>query len=360
MKAMILAAGVGSRLAPITDQLPKPLIPVLGKPVLARILDLLRSAGFNEFIANTHYLGSKIHAAFADQIQIRHEETLSGVAGGIRVCKEFLQRDQQTIAIIMGDALTNIDLVSMLRAHKSSGAMVTMAVQQVTDTSQFGVVCFDEQNRVTSFQEKPKASEALSNWANTGVYLFEPEVLDFIPSEEEVAVYDVAGDLFPALLENGKHLNTFTTNSYWADLGTHDQYRQTLFDCLNGIVDLEIDGQKYSWGYLGEDSQMSAGCFVKGKAYIGKNCKLGQCILKGNVIIEDNCVIEDGVELEDCLILAGSVIARGSVVKNQNIIPTQEEEIIYENENLSTELFNLYQRASQKAGSSASSSIQVD
>lgn len=321
MRAMILAAGVGSRLAPITDALPKPLIPVLGKPVLSRIIELLQANGFKEFIANTHYLGDKIQAAYSDQITIRHEENLSGVAGGIRVCADFLREANDTVAIIMGDALTNIDLEAMLKAHKASGAQASMAIKEVEDTTQFGVVCFDKNNKVTSFQEKPKPSEALSNWANTGVYLFEPSVLDEIPSVEDAPQYDVAKDLFPAMLAKGIHMNVFKTDSYWADLGTHAQYRQTLKDCITGIFKIEIPGDKYSWGYLSDSAQLSPGCFIKGKAYIGANSKVGRSIFKGTVVIEENCVIEDDVVLEDCLVLSGSVIKSGCKLKAQNIKP---------------------------------------
>lgn len=324
MRAMILAAGVGSRLSPITDSLPKPLIPVLGKPVLARIIDLLENSGFTQFIANTHYLGHKIAEEYKDKIIIRHEEQLSGVAGGIRTCADFLREGNGTFAIIMGDALTDLDLSEMLQAHKASGRPATIAVKQVEDTSQFGVVCFDQSGKVTSFQEKPKAKDALSNWANTGVYLFEPCVLDWIPSADEAPVYDVANDLFPIMLLNDKEINVFTTNSYWADLGTHAQYRQTVFDCLNGSLNLEVPGQKYSWGYLGDNSFMSAGCFIKGKAYIGDNCRIGRSILKGNVVIESNCVIEDNVILEDCMVLSGSIIRNGSRLRDTNVRPYDE------------------------------------
>ncbi len=330
---MILAAGVGSRLAPITDTIPKPMIPVLGKPVLSRIIDLLKQHGFSKFIANTHYLGQKIQAAYKNEIIIRHEDELSGVAGGIRVCADFLKEGKDTFAIIMGDAITDINLTDMLAKHKASGRKVTIAVKQVEDTRQFGVVCFDKTNRVTSFQEKPKAEEALSNWANTGVYLFEPEILDYIPSFEEAPVYDVAGDLFPKLLQAGVEMNTYEATAYWADLGTHTQYRQTLFDCMNGKFEIEIAGEQYSWGYLGENSNLAPGCFIKGNAYIGRNCHLGRAILKGQVVIEDNCIIEDGVVLEDCLVLSGSIIRNGCKLKDMNIeagseiypIPSEEE-----------------------------------
>lgn len=324
MRAMILGAGVGSRLAPITDVLPKPLIPVLGQPVLSRIIDLLKENGFNKLIANTHYLGHKIYEQYSDLLEIRQENQLSGVAGGIRVCSDFLKNDQQTFAVIMGDALTDINLSEMLAAHKLSGRIATIAVKQVEDTSGFGVVCFDETKRVISFQEKPKNQEALSNWANTGVYLFENEILDFIPNAAQAPVYDVAHDLFPALLEADIELNVYETNAYWADLGTHKQYRQTLFDCLDGIVKLQVEGQKYSWGYLGDNSDLKPGCFIKGKAYIGQNSSIGRAIVKGHVVIEDNCIIEDNVVLEDCFIMSGSIIRSGCRIREMNISPNSD------------------------------------
>ena len=320
MRAMILAAGVGSRLAPITDVLPKPLIPVLGETVLDRIISILTSSGFNELVANTHYRASQIHRAYSNLLEIREEKQLSGVAGGIRCCADFLRAGNNTFAVIMGDALTDLNLTEMLRIHKLSGRPATIAVKQVKDTSQFGVVCFDAQNKVSSFQEKPKAEQALSNWANTGVYLFEPEILDYIPSVQERPTYDVAHDLFPALLEAGLELNIYETNAYWADLGTHAQYRQALFDGLNGIVKIDIPGQSYSWGFLGDYTKLDPSCFIRGKAYIGKNCQIGQAVLQGNVVVEDNCIIEDDVVLDNCLIMSGCHIQKGSRLKERNIL----------------------------------------
>ena len=345
---MILAAGVGSRLAPITDSIPKPMIPVLGKPVLSRIIELLQKHGFNKYTANTHYLGQQIQEAFSQQIDIHHEEFLTGVAGGIRVCADFLKKENKPFAVIMGDALTNIDLSAMLESHIASGRQLTIAVKQVEDVSQFGVVCFDDTNKITSFQEKPKPQEAFSKWANTGVYIFNPSVLDYIPSLEEAPVYDAAKDLFPRLLKENIEMNVFLADAYWADLGTHDQYRQTLFDCLNGDLVAEIEGTKYSWGYLGDKTLMNPGCFIKGKAYIGKNCNIGRAILKGNVVIEDNCIIEDDVVLENCLVMNNSVIKKGSVVKNINIEPNKIYRSFEPAEVESNKIFNLLTEASKQ------------
>lgn len=324
MRAMILAAGVGSRLAPITDIIPKPTIPVLGKPVLDRIIDLLKSHGFNEFIANTHYLGEKIFDLYQDRINIKHEADLTGVAGGIRTCADFLRAGKDSFVVIMGDALTDINLTEMLAQHKASGRLATIAIKEVEDTTHFGVICFDEDKKVTDFQEKPRPEEALSNWANTGVYIFEPAILDYIPSAEVYPIYDVAHDLFPDLLKQKIELNIYQTNSYWADLGTHEQYRQTLFDCLEGKFNIDIEGQKYSWGYLANSAYLSSGCYIKGKAYIGNNSRVGRVIMKGNVILEDNVIIEDDVVLENCLIMSNSIIKKGCKIKDVNIKPHDE------------------------------------
>ena len=188
-RAMVLAAGVGSRLDPLTSQVPKPLVPVLNVPVIEHIFKLLAKHGITDVCANLHYLSEQIIAycgngeRFGINLTLKPEPKLSGDAGGVRFCREFLEGG--TFMVIMGDLLTDADLTSIINTHKSKKALASIAVKAVPneEVSSFGVVVRNEEGFITGFQEKPKPEEALSNMISTGIYIFEPEVFNYIPKE---------------------------------------------------------------------------------------------------------------------------------------------------------------------------------
>jgi NDP-sugar pyrophosphorylase family protein len=317
LRAMVLAAGIGSRLAPLSDNLPKPLIRIGGKVIMEHILLLLKKHGISNVISNTYHLAEQIHDHFknikeTDSINLEfvHEEKLSGVAGGIRECQDFLK--QGTACIIMGDALTDIDLSALYAEHKKAveenNCLATIAMMQVEDTSQFGVVVTksmldtqdksNSRNQIIQFQEKPAAADALSNWANTGVYFFEPEIYDYIPSKEEAAKYDVAGDLFPKLLEEKKYIQAIPVkaNTYWADLGTKDQYLQSVQDIFENKIKLDsinIDTEALS---------IPSSSIIKGYCDIANNVEIGENVQIENCVIYPNTKIANGVSLKNCII----------------------------------------------------------
>lgn len=297
MRAMVLAAGVGSRLEPLSNYIPKPLIRIGGRPVMEHILLLLRKHGFTEVISNTCHLAASIEDYFATKdfsISFVREAKLSGVAGGIRACANFLK--DSTACIIMGDALTDIDLGTLYQEHLkavSQGCIVTVAKMQVEDTRHFGVIVTDASNRIINFQEKPKPEDALSNWANTGIYFFEPEVYKHIPLD--VPVYDVAKNLFPDLLAKGKYMQAIAVepNAYWADIGTPEQYLQSLRDINSALVKLDLLPN------------------ISATARIDKSAQLS-----GAIEIADGALIEADVELHDCIIWEQAHIARGARLSN--------------------------------------------
>ena len=197
----------------------------------------------------------------------------------------------------MGDALTNVDLGKLYEAHKKAvetkGAKVTIAQMQIEDTTQFGVIVTDKEGKVTNFQEKPKAEEALSNWANTGIYFFEPEVLDMIPSAEEAPEYDVAKDLFPKLLENDVYMQAVAVDEdiYWADIGTPKQYIETMRDIATGKVKFD------SFKSMIRTTEISPEANLLGDNDIGVNTKIA-----AGAEIRD-CVIWDNVKMQRTLSL---------------------------------------------------------
>ena len=321
-QAMILAAGVGSRLDPLTSQLPKPLCPILGKPVMEHIIALCKKHGFINLSANIHVMEDKMKEHFKDinkklgvNLNLVYEPQLTGVAGGIRSCKKFLTDD--SILVIMGDALTDIDLSSLYEAHIKGNCAVTAAVKEVSDTSQYGVAVVDKNNRIISFQEKPKPHEAKSNLANTGIYFFNQSVLNEIPSIEEVLKFDVATDLFQKLMSKNIPLQGIKVNEYWADIGTIKQYMESIKDILQGKVKIEIDAEKTPFGYKGKGVVIDPSSKIEGRAYIGENVKIGPNVtLTGDVYIERNCIIESDSYINNSIIWLNSHISKNVKIIN--------------------------------------------
>lgn len=336
-RAMVLAAGIGSRLDPLSSVIPKPLVKIGGRPVMEHILLLLKKYGSREVISNTHHLADQIHEYFNDskdrlgiELEFIHEEKLSGVAGGIRRCQDFLK--QGTACIIMGDALTDIDLGALYNKHKEAvskhGCLVTVAQMQVEDSSQFGVIVSksdgEEKGRIIDFQEKPKAEDALSNWANTGIYFFEPGVYEFIPNEEEAPFYDVAKDLFPKLLAEKKYMQAIAVqeNAYWADIGTPKQYLQSMNDIYNGKVKIDYLPAVRSSTDLEKNIELI------GNNEIGENCKIEENVSLNNCVLWSDIHIKKGSKLADCIVgprclIDENTVIKGKICVSEDLVNTQ-------------------------------------
>ena len=228
---MVLAAGLGTRLRPITYAKPKPMVPVLNRPVMEHIVRHLARHGFTETIANLHWFPDLIEGHFGDgsrlgvELTYSREEQLLGTAGGVRNAAGFLG---DSFLVISGDALTDIDLAAMRDFHESHDGVATLATKRVADTSQFGVVITDPDGRIQGFQEKPQTSEALSDLANCGIYMFRSEIFDFFPApgtskaagpEDPAGFADWAMDVFPALLAGDVPFYSHEADAYWNDIG---------------------------------------------------------------------------------------------------------------------------------------------
>src|ERR1700761_2954650 len=243
MKAMVLAAGLGPRLRPLTYEITKPMVPVLDRPVMEHILDLLERHSFEAVIANLHYFPDSIREYFGERVTYRFEEELLGTAGGVRACADFF--GDEPFLVISGDALTDIDLTALATRHRESGGIATLAVKQVSDTREYGVVLHDRAGRITGFQEKPAPDEALSDLGNCGIYVFSPEIFDYFP---QAPFADWAHDVFPALLENDVPFYIHEIDEYWNDVGSLAELRQGTFDALEGALHLAIAGAEVSPG----------------------------------------------------------------------------------------------------------------
>jgi mannose-1-phosphate guanylyltransferase/mannose-1-phosphate guanylyltransferase/phosphomannomutase len=314
---MLLGAGLGTRLRPITNEIPKPLVPILGEPVMGHILRLLQRHGFQDVVANVHYFPEMIRERFGDgsdygvRLSYSHEETLLGTAGGVRNVRDFL--GDETFLIISGDALTDIDLGALWARHKQAGGIGTLALKPVDDPSQLGVVILAEDGRVQGFQEKPDPAEALSNLGSCGIYVFEPEIFDHFPDQDFV---DWAQDVFPKLLERDIPLYGHVIDEYWNDVGSLRELRQGNFDALTGEVAVERTGSEISGGIWAEDSStLEARVLMEPPVYIGDDCTVRSAArLTGPVVIGAGCTIGEGAVLSDVLVWQGTEVEAGTVL----------------------------------------------
>ena len=252
MKAMIMAAGLGTRLRPVTYEMPKPMVPVLNRPVMEHILELLERHGFREVIANLHWFPDLIKAHFGDgsrlgvELSYSEEEELLGTAGGVRNAAGFLG---DRFLVISADAVTDVDLGAMREFHGSHDGIATLATKRVQETQEFGVVVTGSDGRVQGFQEKPDPAEALSDLANCGIYMFDAEIFDyFLPEGETSKVAkpddppgfnDWATDVLPALLEGDVPFYSHEIDAYWNDIGNLEELRSSNLAALCGEVDLD-------------------------------------------------------------------------------------------------------------------------
>ncbi len=298
-----MAAGLGTRLRPLTYEIPKPMVPVLDRPVMAHIVDLLDRHGIDEVIANLHYFPETIEGYFGDRLSYRFEEKLLGTAGGVRNCADFF--GDQTFLVISGDALTDIDLAAFQARHREAGGIATLAVKRVANTREYGVVLHDGDGRISGFQEKPAPTEALSDLGNCGMYIFEPEIFDYFPPDDPV---DWANDVFPALMDAGVPFYVHEIDEYWNDVGSLEELRQGTFDALAGALRIQVAGEAMEPGLVvGDGSALDGIALVDPPVWIGQDVALGRDVrLQGPVVIGDGCRVGDGAQLRDTIVFPGT------------------------------------------------------
>ena len=322
MKAMVLAAGKGTRLFPLTGVIPKPIAPVAGKPVLQHIFELLARTGIDEVHVNVHYLADVILGFYGRntrvdgvQIHFTREEELMGTAGGV---KRLADRFDETFVVIMGDALIDVDVREAVAFHKEHGALATLVLKRVEDTSEYGVSELDTEKNVLRFQEKPKPEEATSNLANTGIYVLEPEALDYIPDE---TFFDFARDVFPRLLESGEKVVGYDEGDfYWSDIGTLESYRAAQHDALSNRVAVEVPAEWCGGGlWIAESARIhpSAYGLMEGYAFVGNEAMIGRgASLSETVAICDDCQMSDGTTVRRSILLPGSSVGSGAYLED--------------------------------------------
>jgi mannose-1-phosphate guanylyltransferase len=308
---MVLAAGLGTRLRPLTYEITKPMVPVLDRPVMEHILDLLDRHSFERVIANLHYFPQTIRDHFGERISYRYEQELLGTAGGVRACADFF--DGEAFLVISGDALTDIDLGALAARHREAGGIATLAVKEVPDTREFGVVLHDREGRVTGFQEKPAPDEALSDLGNCGIYVFDPRIFDYFPERPFV---DWARDVFPALLENDVPFHIHEVREYWNDIGSLSELRQGTFDALRGELHLEMEGEEVSPAVIvAGESPLRADTEIEGPAWIGHDVQIAAGVrLMGPLVLGDGTRVGERAQVRGSIVFPGTEIAAESIL----------------------------------------------
>ncbi|RCJ17057.1 mannose-1-phosphate guanyltransferase [Nostoc sp. ATCC 43529] len=338
MKAMILAAGKGTRVRPITYTMPKPMMPILQKPVMEFLLELLRQHGFDQILVNVSHLAEEIENYFRDgqrfgvQIAYSFEGKIDddgklvgeaiGSAGGMRRIQDFSPFFDDTFVVLCGDALIDLDLTAAVKWHRAKGSIATIITKSVPEeeVSSYGVVVTDEDNRVKAFQEKPSTEEALSTNINTGIYIFEPEVFNYIPSGVE---YDIGSQLFPKLVEIKAPFYAIPMDFEWVDIGKVPDYWRAIRGVLLGeIKNVQIPGHEVAPGiytglnvavnwdkvditgpvYIGGMTRIEDGAKIVGPAMIGPNCWICSGATVENSVIFEWSRLGPGVRLVDKLV----------------------------------------------------------
>jgi mannose-1-phosphate guanylyltransferase/phosphomannomutase len=270
-----MAGGEGTRLRPLTSNQPKPMVPIVGKPCMEHILELLKTHGFDDIVVTVAFLPQAIRSYFGDgtnlglDISYSVEESPLGTAGSVRLASGALD---DTFLVISGDALCDIDLQKIVDFHNEKGAAVTIGLKSVENPLEFGIVVTDEEGKVERFLEKPSWGQVFSDTINTGIYVLEPEVLKHVPTDRP---YDFSKELFPLLLEMGRPIYGYVCEGYWQDIGNLDQYRQANFDALDEKARLDIPGLKIRGDvWIGEGVEIDDVEGVEGPAFIGNYTRI--------------------------------------------------------------------------------------
>ncbi len=310
MKVVVLAGGYGTRLRPLTYSRPKPMLPLAGEPILQSIIESVASEGFNDIIVTTNYFREQIIDYFGDgsdfgvRLVYPEEEKPLGTAGSVKKCEKCLN---ETFAVIQGDNITEIKFKHLLNFHREKGGVATIALLPVDRPHQFGIAQLDSDNRVLRFKEKPRPEEFFSDFASVGLYILEPEVLDYIPSSIE---YDFAKDVFPKLLISGEKIYGYPASAFWVDIGVPENYMKAVRWILS-----KLEGKRLAENAtvkkasirgpveIGEGTRIERGAEISGPVVIGNDC-----LIRSNSRIAANSVIGSDVRIGEEAGVAGSLI----------------------------------------------------
>lgn len=316
MKALFLAGGMGTRLRPLTDKLPKPMVPIMNKPLLERTMLNLIKCGITEVVISTCYQPEYIKEYFGDgsklnlKIEYIVEEHPMGTGGAIKMAQAFLN---ETFIVYNSDILSDIDLNKMIEYHKASKSAATIAVTQVQDPSMYGVIEYDSDGYAVSFKEKPKQGETFSKSINAGIYIFEPSIFQEIVSDRAVSI---EREIFPQMLREDKKIGIYQSGSYWIDIGTIEKYKQTHIDILEGkckLIDFNFTNNNI---YYGKNVEIHPDSEIIGPAYIGDNVIIGAKVLIRHSVIGNNVSIGSGSKVLESILWDNNLVSKNVVISN--------------------------------------------
>ncbi len=320
MKAVVMAGGFGTRIQPLTNSIPKPMLPILNKPMMEHILLRLKKYGITDIVVLLYFKPDIIKNYFKDgsdwglNISYVLPDDDYGTAGAVKCAQDLLD---ETFIVISGDLVTDFDLGKIIEFHKNKHSKVTITLTSVENPLQFGVVITDENKKIVNFLEKPTWDEVLSDTINTGIYVIEPEILDYIPKNEN---FDFSKDLFPKLLKNDINLWGCEINGYWRDVGNTKSYRDAHKDILEGKVELmqceKCINYQSAKIYKGDNVALNDTLLLNGNLIIGNNVSFENNVELENCVIGDNVFIDDDVTLKNCIIWNDSIINRGCTIYN--------------------------------------------
>src|SRR5919109_449757 len=331
MKAVVMAGGEGTRLRPLTSNQPKPMVPMVNRPLMEHIVLLLKKHGMTDIIVTVQFLASLVRRYFGDgedlgvSLAYATEESPLGTAGSVKNAEGALD---EPFLVISGDALTDIDLEKVTAFHREKGALVTVVLSRQPNPLDYGIVIADDEGRIERFLEKPGWGQVFSDTVNTGIYVLEPEIFDYIPPDTP---FDFSKDLFPILLEKGAPIYGYVADGYWCDVGNVEAYMRAHQDILDGRVDVSIDGFEISDGVwigegaivdpearidgpvvLGEHAKVEAGAHVREFTVLGNNAVVKSGSFLHRAIVHDNAYIAEGVNLRGCVLGRNADVRRGA------------------------------------------------
>jgi mannose-1-phosphate guanylyltransferase/phosphomannomutase len=320
MKGVIMAGGFGTRLRPLTCNLPKPMVPVANRPMMAAIVGLLKKHGIDDLVSLVYYQPESIQnhfgdgSAFSVKMAYQGAESDLGTAGSVKLAEKLLGGGR--FLVISADILTDFDLSAAIAFHEEKKAKATLVLTRVENPLAFGVVITDKEGRITRFLEKPSWGEVFSDTINTGIYILEPEVLGLMPEGKE---FDFSKNLFPLMLERNLPLYGYISQGYWKDIGTLPEYLLAHGDILKGQVEVEVQGERQRrlgqdvW--VGEGSHIDPSARFRESVILGRDCQIGPNASLTNCILGDGCVVEEGAKLVGSVLWDGVRVGAGADVK---------------------------------------------
>jgi mannose-1-phosphate guanylyltransferase len=321
MKAVVLAGGEGRRLKPLTETRPKPLIPVAGRPCIDYVIKSLVTAGFKEIIVTTCYMSDTLIRSIGDgsqydaSILYSFEGQPAGTAGAVKKVEDYLS---DTFVVASGDVLADVKIKSLFDYHKKKGAKATIALTEVKNPEDFGIVILDKNQAIVRFKEKPKKEEIFSNLINAGIYILEPEVLDVIPENEK---FDFSKNVFPKLLENNVALFGKKIKGLWRDIGHPEDLLNASLEIVNRTgEELKFEGVETNGKIItGKNVIIESGVTIHGPCYIGNDATISKDALLENSCVYDNAFVDRNVVLQNSILLEGAKVGWQSEIRDSII-----------------------------------------